>query len=136
VLRLAWLFGPPIAWCAAIFFLSHQPTLPSTPGGDKTAHLVAYAIMGALFARAFWFGTGWSQPALFSLAAAVSIAYGAFDEIHQYYVPGRFASWGDWVADAIGAIFGSVAFYLLARFTTLVRRDTGGGWPDRQSRSS
>jgi VanZ family protein len=131
VLRTIWLFGPPLAWCAAIFFLSHQSTLPSTPGGDKTAHVGAYAIMGALFARAFWFGTPWAKRTLFAGAAAVSIAYGAFDEIHQYFVPGRHASFGDFAADAAGAVLGSLGFGLLARFTTWVRRDTGGGWTDR-----
>ena len=126
MLRLLWLFGPPIGWCAAIFFFSHQPELPSTPGGDKTAHLVAYSIMGALFARAFWFGTAWTPRTLFTAAVIVSIAYGAFDEIHQYYVPGRHASYADFAADAIGSVIGALAFHLVARFTTWVRRDSGG----------
>ena len=119
-----------------IFFFSHQSDLPSTPGGDKTAHLAAYAIMAALFARAFWFGTAWTPRSLFIAAASVSIGYGAFDELHQYFVPGRFASIGDWVADAAGAVLGTLAFYLLARFTTWVRRDTGGEWSDGRSPSS
>jgi VanZ family protein len=135
-LRTLHLFGPPILWCAAIFFLSNQPDLPSTPGGDKTAHVVAYAIMGLLFSRAFWFGTRWMEHRPFLAAAVVSAVYGATDELHQWFVPGRSASFADLIADAIGAGLGAAAFYLLARFTTWVRRDTAEKWPIGGSGSS
>ncbi len=124
--RTIGLFGPPILWCAVIFFLSSQSELPATPGGDKAAHLVAYGIMGVLFARAFWQGTRLGAPAVFVGAALISIVYGASDELHQSFVPGRDASLADLAADAIGAGLGAFALYLVARFTTWVRRDTGG----------
>lgn len=130
-MRKVWLFGPPIAWCTAIFVVSHQSQVPATPGGDKLAHLAAYAVMAVLFARAFWFGTAWRAPLV--AAAVVSALYGGFDEGHQYFVPGRFASLGDLAADAIGAVLGALAFHLLARFTTWVPRDTGGPWSDTPS---
>ena len=38
------------------------------------------------------------------VAAVVASLYGAFDEWHQLYVPGRSADWFDVLADAIGAI--------------------------------
>jgi prolyl oligopeptidase len=122
-LRTLHLFGPPIAWCAAIFFLSDQSELPATPGGDKTAHLVAYGIMAVLFARAFWFGTRWSLP--FLTAAVVSAVYGASDELHQSFVPGRDASLGDLIADAIGSGLGALALCLMmgCASQTKTRRD-------------
>jgi VanZ family protein len=38
--------------------------------------------------------------------------YGLSDEFHQYYVPGRFVSWVDVVANGIGVFLG-VSIYLL-----------------------
>jgi VanZ family protein len=36
--------------------------------------------------------------------------YGAFDEIHQLFVPGREASMGDLVADVVGGLVAAVLF--------------------------
>lgn len=140
MLRRLWLFGPPVFHCALIFWLSHQPDLPSTPGGDKTAHLAAYAVMGILFVRAFYFGTGWRPWVLVLISFFVSALYGVSDELHQSFVPGRDASLGDVLADTAGAFLGSVGAFFsleglrrLTPFTRFVQRDTGGGWSDTSS---
>ncbi|MCD6482952.1 MAG: VanZ family protein [Candidatus Aenigmarchaeota archaeon] len=39
---------------------------------------------------------------------AFSIAYGITDEIHQYFVPGRFFDIYDMFSDSIGSVFGVV----------------------------
>ena len=36
----------------------------------------------------------------------ITSVYGALDEIHQMFIPGRFAEVLDWLADAAGAILG------------------------------
>ena len=72
---------------------------------DKFLHFLAYGILGILIYRSF-INSKWiyvrNFAAFFSIFLA--IIYGASDEIHQNYVPGRFSSYADWVADAIGAI--------------------------------
>ncbi len=96
------------AYAGFIFYLSEQPQLPSTPGGDKTAHVVAYAVLGGLLAWALaprW-PAGWRTVA----AALLAAAYGVFDEWHQSFVPGRDASGADMLADLVGSVFGAVAY--------------------------
>jgi len=89
-----------LCYMAAIFALSSLPGsevgLPSP--WDKLAHLVEYALLGFLLGR----GTGRA-----ALAFAVAALYGATDELHQAFVPGREASLFDWFADALGAALGA-----------------------------
>jgi VanZ family protein len=68
---------------------------------------------------------------VFSTAALAAVLYGLSDEVHQSFIPGRDASVGDVVADALGALLGAAAWVVgcrvLGRFTSRVRRDTRPG---------
>jgi VanZ family protein len=66
---------------------------------DKLAHLLEFALLGFLAARA----TG-SARGGFVLAANC----GAIDEIHQAFVPLRSSGLDDWIADLIGAFIGAM----------------------------
>ena len=97
---LRWL--PALAWASAIFWLSSQQMLVEAPwalGWDKLHHCTAYAVGGAAFAYALRGRLPW-------LAVALGVLYGASDEVHQWFVPGRHADVRDWVADAVGAVAG------------------------------
>ncbi len=88
-------------YMAAIFALS---SLPGSAAGiphpwDKLAHFLEYAGLGYLLGR----GSG--RPGLSLLFAAL---YGASDEFHQGFVPGREASALDWAADLVGAAAGAL----------------------------
>ena len=115
---------PPLLYMALIFIVSslEQPPLPMPEFEwltiDKLYHFIEYAILGGLLALAFVKAESpQSVPSkLIWLAAAVlSILYGASDEWHQTFVPGRFATIADWVADVIGSIAGVLAVYLYYR---------------------
>jgi VanZ family protein len=100
------LWAPVAACMAAIFYLSAQADL-SLPTGvdDKSAHYIAYATLGVLVVRAL--GRGLPArigPRVALLALLVTSGYGATDEWHQTFVPGRTAALGDWYADTVGAI--------------------------------
>ena len=95
-------------YAAGIFYLSHQPQLPMPPGGDKTAHLVVYAVLA--FTVAWAWGPRGSHLSRGASAAVLATLYGLSDEWHQSFVPGRTASAADIMADAVGAIVGSAAF--------------------------
>jgi VanZ family protein len=41
---------------------------------------------------------------------ALGVAYGASDEVHQAFVPGRSADPADWAADALGVLAGTFAY--------------------------
>jgi VanZ family protein len=96
---LAWL--PAAAWAAAIYGLSAQPRVPAPDiaNFDKVAHFGAYALLGWLLA----FATDRSRLPVLA-AAAIGVLYGASDEIHQMFVPGRSPDVLDWAADAAGVI--------------------------------
>lgn len=105
---------PPLAVAALIFFLSSQQSIdaPTFPGSDKVAHLCIYGLLGFLNARAL-FGYGHVRAARWG-GALLAIAYGATDELHQRFVPGRMSDPFDLVADALGAIVGASVFVYLA----------------------
>ncbi len=106
----------PVTGCAAaIFFLSSltnpQEQLPSflRELSDKLLHLAEYAILSALWYRAFRWAAGprIAVAAVFLAIVAGSI-YGVTDEVHQAFVPMREASVLDWVADTVGSVIGAL----------------------------
>ncbi len=116
-------WAPPLLYMALIFVISsmEQPPLPMPKFEwltiDKLYHFIEYGILGVLLAIAFvnvtpkWLPAGWIWVA----AALISILYGASDEWHQTFVPGRFATVADWVSDVFGAIAGVVGVYFYYR---------------------
>jgi len=100
-----------------LWFLSSQSTLPQPPGvlaWDKLQHLLAYGALG--FAVGLWISqTFWKRrPRLaLLLATLIGSVYGAIDEIHQYFVPGRHSNVWDWVANTLGAFLGALAVMLI-----------------------
>jgi len=95
----AW--GPALLYMAGIFVASAQPTvsLPRLGDSDKVLHFAAYAGLGGLLAY------GGAPAALGPLPLiAIGSMYGASDEVHQSFVPGRTPDLLDWVADTLGVI--------------------------------
>jgi VanZ family protein len=88
-----------------IFVLSTQSSLPNlTPGlpglEEVGGHLAAYGLLAALVWWALR-GMGTRYPATGALLLAV--LYGASDELHQSFVPGRTMTINDLLVDLIGA---------------------------------
>lgn len=104
-------------YCGLIYWLSDQPSLPVPmlfPHQDKVHHGGAYFIMGLLAARSLNFFI--RSPILLILAGLFFCsAYGAFDEWHQSFVPGRDADAADWMADTAGAALGILFFTFFLR---------------------
>lgn len=73
---------------------------------DKVAHLGLYLVLGGALA---WARRQRAGGAIFHFLL-LGMGYGALDEWHQSFVPGRDPSLGDWVADSVGVILG---FFLL-----------------------
>lgn len=103
------LWGPVVIYMAAIFYVSSLSHAPLPPGvGDKPAHSVGYlglaivvvrALAGGLPARIRWVTV--------VAALMICVGYGASDEFHQSFVPGRSAEVADLYADTIGATIGT-----------------------------
>jgi VanZ family protein len=92
---------------AAIFAVSGGPGVALPPGGnwDKVLHAGAYAGMSALVIWAQARGRLRAATGRMLLAGVlVATAYGATDELHQAFVPGRQSDVFDLIADAGGAL--------------------------------
>jgi VanZ family protein len=74
---------------------------------DKVLHFTAYALLGALFLRAFnTTRIKHHLKLIFTLSVLFSALYGISDEIHQSFVPYRTADAMDALADILGSIAG------------------------------
>jgi VanZ family protein len=124
VKRFAVYILPIVLWCVTIFVLSAQSHLPSVSVNhiDKLEHAAAYGVMGALFTRAF-LGYGGKPRTALLLAIFFASAYGATDEIHQRFTPGRSPDVLDWAADTVGAALGSFCWlFIFVKRGEVVRR--------------
>ena len=114
---------PLIAYCLLIFIQSSFPSPvkePDVPFFDKYLHMLGYALLGALFCRAYGSlrhgGKFWRVAFLSVLSAGL---YGISDEIHQSFVPYRTADAMDALADILGSAFGVYIFFKIKIGKTL-----------------
>jgi VanZ family protein len=133
--RVAWLWGPVLAYMAVIFMLSASPELPSPPGGlsDKHAHALVFGGLTLFLYRALAGGRverlTWRNGAI---AVLLATAYGVIDEVHQAFVPGRSPHWGDVVADAVGALMAAGGLWACGILWRFRRREDGHRQPARR----
>ena len=113
-------FIPALIVMAAIFYLSHQPGDFFTPylfdWADKIAHLLVYAMLGLALIYGFPQQLRRDRKVLIvSIVIVVSVLYGISDEIHQSFVPGRYPSISDIIADGAGALLVCLLWLKLSR---------------------
>ena len=98
---------PALATASFIYWLSDGPipggTLPSFVLSDKVAHALAYGFFALTLLPALRIGAGLPRRITVRRALLLAVMYGAFDEVHQGWVPGREKDVGDFLADAAGA---------------------------------
>lgn len=100
-----------IGWMGFLFWLSSRHTMPAQNlfyGQDKVEHALAYSVLGLLFALSFKQRRNGLSGRQVLTVTLLALAYGLFDETHQYFVPGRNASLGDLVADGMGGLFAAL----------------------------
>jgi VanZ family protein len=107
VAKHRWL--PMLAWAIAMLFVSSIPKFEVAtqlfPSCDKVLHFIEYSILGTTLR--YWSGRSGR------LLVGGGIVFGAVDELHQIWVPGRVASPWDLLADACGV---TVGFVISRRF--------------------
>ena len=110
LLQFARYWLPPIALMGLIFFLSAQPKADMPDWGTmdtflkKMAHVAVYGLLYLLLLRAFrgeWPARTAGGRGVY-LPVFIAILYGASDEWHQSFVPGREGTLRDILIDAIG----------------------------------
>ena len=117
---------PAILYMLLIVALSSMtyPPAPQTDWDniDKIYHLIEYGALGFLTLWAFM-NSPWKWVSNRAVLFAIlwTSFFGATDEIHQFFVPGRYASVFDWIFDTIGAIVGVFALRILLRLLLRIR---------------
>lgn len=106
---------PVIAWSAIIFIFSAQPTGVASEIDwqdfflKKSAHVVVFFVLCTLTYRAL-LREGVSKKKATVCALLFSILYGASDEFHQSFTPGRDPRVRDVLIDTVGAL---LAIYII-----------------------
>jgi VanZ family protein len=107
---------PAAAYAGLIFFLSSQSSFP-VPARlwdfDKVLHAIEYGGLAVLCIHA---ARQWPARSPWVAGAILASLYGATDELHQSFTPGRSCDIFDWVADTTGAALAAFVFHRLARW--------------------
>ena len=103
-----------------IFLLSHQPGDRFAPylfrWADKLAHLGVYAALCVAFIYAFPGHIRRSEKKKIAVVSVLlCLLYGVSDEFHQSFVPGRYPSIADIVADVVGAVLACMSWLWINR---------------------
>lgn len=102
----------PLLWMGLIYYASAQERVAVTENFllsfviFKTLHLIEYGILFVLWRYAL---PGTKKAGF--LAAAIAISYGAFDELHQSYVPTREGRLRDVAIDSAGVLIAWQLFW-------------------------
>ncbi|MDB6095316.1 MAG: VanZ family protein [Verrucomicrobia bacterium] len=115
----AWIW--PVALATTIFFASARSHVagPAFQSSDKIVHFLVYGLLGSLVCR---LGQGWRSV---GWAVLIVSGFGATDEWHQYYTPGRSAEVADWVADTLGAALATSLYVGWPRYRRLLEFPLG-----------
>ena len=112
----------PLAWIAALLWLSLTPTPPQIPGvlgWDKLQHCGAYALLTLLVAQ-FLLYLSLHPGKACRVALLVAVCFGALMEVAQLLAyTGRAAEWWDLLADAVGALLACVILRQVTRPVSL-----------------
>ena len=62
-----------------------------------------------------------AEKNLIILGLIICIIYGGLDELHQFFVPGRYSSFTDFFADSLGLLTGFIAVLIAGKFVKTTR---------------
>ena len=110
-MRRPWLWILPLLVAGSIVWLSQRPHYPFgiqlPPPLDKVAHASVFALLALCLDFAWGENLGGSPLYRRHLAVFLLVSlFGASDELHQRFVPGRSCELLDWVADSFGGALG------------------------------
>ncbi len=91
-----------------IAYLSLTPSETLVVGNDKISHFIAYSVL--------MFNAGlltFKSKRNFRLAILICLGFGALIEVVQHFVPGRFMSGYDMIANSLGVLIGSILTVVL-----------------------
>jgi len=122
--RLARAFGPPLLLMGLIFVLSSIPGQVEDgvlgmftkldPQWQNLLHIPLFGGLQFLWLRAFG-RIGQVGGKAWLVCLGITLGYGVLDELHQLFVPGRYASLLDMLLNALGAVLATMGFWWLVK---------------------
>lgn len=116
---------PPLLWAGVILFgtsLPQEAVPVQTARVDKYLHFGIYTVFSFLLTRQISdITTRWRAAAI---AVVFAVVFGALDEWHQRFIPGRSTELADWQADSLGAVVGALACVAILRRRTPLTTNT------------
>lgn len=114
------IYIPLIVYWITLFILTTIPAdnVPQLfENQDKYEHFIAYCGLAILLSLALYFQKRsiLISSKAFLFALLFILAYGAVDELHQIFIPGRYCDFYDWLADSSGGILGIGIVFLFVR---------------------
>ncbi len=114
------IYIPLIVYWITLFILTTIPA-DNVPrlfeNQDKYEHFIAYCGLAILLSLTLYFQRSsiLISSKAFLFALLFILAYGAVDELHQLFVPGRYCDFYDWLADSSGGILGIGIVFLFVK---------------------
>jgi len=111
---------PAIFAMVALFKLStlpgNDPLLNSIHLSDKLEHFIAYFVLGITFCIWIPSKNWFAKPIIYGMLVVILCTlFGASDEYHQKFVPGRSSSLYDLVTDFFGGTTAVFAYFLFIK---------------------
>jgi VanZ family protein len=98
-----------LCWMGLVWWLSSKPgsQVQIKPPLDKAIHAAVFGVLGYFLALGA--GPRWKWHAAWMAIVGV-MGFGAIDEFHQSFSPGRSMGLDDWFADAAGGVAAAAAW--------------------------
>lgn len=93
-----------------ILYLSLTPTETLTVGNDKISHFIAYSCLMLNIGMLVY-----PNKRKIFIGVVLAVFLGILIEILQHYIPGRFMSLGDVIANTIGVLLGTILILLFGQ---------------------
>ena len=91
---------------------------PDVVNFDKVVHFSVFGLLATLVLRATGANRWW-------LALVIVSVFGATDELHQSFTPGRSMDYHDWIADTLGAVLAVTLYVKWPWYRRLLERPFG-----------
>lgn len=117
--KFGFIYIPLVFYWIILFTATTLPggSAPKIAASDKLKHFGGYFVLATLLHLTLHFQRKikkfYQKPLLWTLIIAA--VYGALDEIHQLFVPGRNAELLDWVADISGTLLAVVLTQIIIK---------------------
>lgn len=111
-----WLWPAVVAALIVIASGRGEVAAPSVTGIDKVTHFLVFGLLATLVVR-----NGYPPRRAWVAVVLVSL-FGATDEWHQSFTPGRMVELADWVADTLGAAVAVTAYVVWPAYRRALER--------------